>query len=76
MRLILPRPKPKGLVFDFVLEIVLVAAGDGGVAFGAFARGAPEDVDCWSVMEWAGVSSAEVASDSGRGGGGETLFRG
>ena len=65
---------------DFVFVKPFGADGDGGLGFVLLESGVAEEVDCWSVIEAAGVSSAEVvavvASGSGRGGGGETLLRG
>jgi hypothetical protein len=71
--LIFPLPNPNA-PFDFVFVRVFVAVGEGG--FPLEPRRGDVGTDCWSVMEAAGVSSAELASGSGRGGGGDTLLRG
>lgn len=77
-----PRPNPKA-PFDFCFVRFLGVEGEGGfvvtvavVEVGA--RAAPEETDWASVIEPAGVISAEVCSVmvSGRGGGGDTLLRG
>lgn len=76
---IFPRENPNAEVdFDFVKPFGV--DGEGGIGVTLLERGTSKEADCWSVMDAAGVSSAEVVvvvgSFSGRGGGGETLLRG
>ena len=65
---------------DFLFVRPFGVDGVVGLGFELLENGAAEEVDCWSMIEAAGVSSAEavtvVATGSGRGGGGETLLRG
>lgn len=75
----IPRGNPKAPVD---LDFVKAFGGDGGArwALGGVERGKAEVLDSWSVIDAVGVFSVEVTavvvSFSGRGGGGETLFRG